>query len=327
MAIDTKKWTVNAYGNINLDPTKLNESIEKGNEFLATSVAELLKKHIVGDLGTHRVVISVPTTRTFNRSITLPSLRRKDLKAAIQLEAEQYIPIPVSELYIDYNVIETTKEGAQMLLCAVPKVIVDNCVLACQGAGLEVVMVEPGINAIARLIKHAEEGNLPTLIVDIGAASTDIAVLEKDIRVTGGIAIGGNTFTLDIADKLKISLENAHQLKVLNGLSAGPKQAKITAALTPNLNKVVAEVKKIIRYYNERIGDKVKIEQVIIVGGGSNVPGIGEFFTNELLMPARVASPWQLLNFGQLQQPSRQFKPRYITAAGLASVNPKEIWK
>lgn len=327
MAIDTKKWTVHAYGNINLDPTKLNESIEKGNEFLATSVAELLKKHIVGDLGTRRVVISVPTTRTFNRSITLPSLRRKDLKAAIQLEAEQYIPIPVSELYIDYNVIETTKEGVEMLLCAVPKVIVDNCVLACQGAGLEVVMVEPGINAIARLIRDAEEGNLPTLIVDIGAASTDIAVLEKDIRVTGGIAIGGNTFTLDIADKLKISLENAHQLKVLNGLSAGPKQTKITPALTPNLNKVVAEVKKIIRYYNERIGAKIKIEQVIIVGGGSNVPGIGEFFTNELLMPARVASPWQLLNFGKLQQPSRQFKPRYITAAGLASVNPKEIWK
>jgi type IV pilus assembly protein PilM len=188
-------------------------------------------------------------------------------------------------------------------------------------------MVEPGINAIARLIKHAEEGDLPTLIVDIGAASTDIAVLQKDIRVTGGIGIGGNTFTLDIADKLKISLENAHQLKVLNGLSAGPKQAKITAALEPNLHKVAAEVKKIIRYYNERIGAKTKLEQIIIVGGGSNVPGIGEFFTNEMLMPARVASPWQLLDFGKLQQPSRQFKPRYITAAGLASVDPREIWK
>jgi hypothetical protein len=45
------------------------------------------------------------------------------------------------------------------------------------------------------------------------------------------------------------------------------------------------------------------------------------------MMPARVASPWQVLNFGSLQQPSRQFKPRYITAAGLASVHPKEIWR
>jgi len=66
---------------------------------------------------------------------------------------------------------------------------------------------------------------------------------------------------------------------------------------------------------------------MIIVGGGSNVPGIGDFFTNELVMPARVASPWQKLDFGKLPQPNKQFRPRYITVAGLASVDQKEIWK
>jgi type IV pilus assembly protein PilM len=63
------------------------------------------------------------------------------------------------------------------------------------------------------------------------------------------------------------------------------------------------------------------------VGGGSNVPGIGDYFTNELVMPARVASPWQRLDFGTLPQPTRQLRPRYITVAGLACVNPLEAWK
>lgn len=327
MAIDRKKWTVKGYGNINLDPTKLSLGLEKGDGFLAKSISSLLEKHIVGSLGSNRVVVSVPTARSFTRSVALPLLSDNDLLPAINLEAEQYIPIPISELYLDYEVIDRTKENVEVLLCGVPRKVVDNATKACQEAGLEVVMIEPGISAVARLITRAEEGQLPTVIVDIGAASTDIAILHKSIRVTGSLAIGGNTFTLDIANKLKVSLENAHQLKVLNGLSTGPKQSKITNALTPSLLRIVTELKKVIRYYVERIGSHTKLEQIIIVGGGSNVPGIGEFFTNEMIMPARVASPWQLLNFGNLQQPSRQFKPRYITAAGLASVDPKEIWK
>jgi Tfp pilus assembly PilM family ATPase len=139
--------------------------------------------------------------------------------------------------------------------------------------------------------------------------------------------IGGNTFTLDIAKKLNVALENAHQLKVLSGLSAGPRQAKISGALQPSLQRILTEIRKVIRYYNERLSDDRKIEQVLVVGGGSNVPGIGDFFTNELIMPARVASPWQRLDFGKLPQPNKQFRSRYITVAGLASVPQEKIWK
>jgi Tfp pilus assembly PilM family ATPase len=178
------------------------------------------------------------------------------------------------------------------------------------------------------VLEATEEGHLPTLIIDIGPASTDIAVLDGGaIRVTGGLGIGGNTFTLDIAKKLGVALENAHQLKVLNGLSAGPRQAKITTALQPSLQRIVSEVRKVIRYYNERLGADRKIEQVLVVGGGSNLPGIGDYFTNELVMAARVASPWQKLDFGKLAQPNKQFRPRYITVACLASIPPGSVIK
>lgn len=326
MSVDSKGFTVRAYGNCNLDPTKLNLAIEKGGMYLTNGIQELMAKHIVGPIHTNRVAISMPTARTFSRSLILPLEAQNDLLSAIELEAEQYIPVPMSELYVDYEIIDKTKDSIEVLISAIPKLIVDNCLKSCEEAGLEVVLVEPGMNAVARLLAHTESGDLPTAIVDVNAASTDIAILDKAIRVTGGIAVGGNSFTISIADKMKVTLENAHQLKVLNGLSAGPKQAKITAALEPGLKKVATELRKIMRYYTERISNDTKIEQIIVVGSGSNVPGIGEFFTNEMLMPARVASPWQALDFGSLQQPSRQFKPRYITVAGLASVDPKGIW-
>lgn len=327
MTIDSKNWTVKSYGNCNLDPAKLNDAMEKGGMYLSNGIQELLAKHIVGNIHTNRAAISMPTSRTFSRSILLPLEAQKNLIAAIELEAEQYIPVPISELYVDYRIINKTKEAIEVLISAIPKLIVDNCLAACEASGLEVIMVEPGMNAVSRLLTRTEEGSLPTVIVDINAASTDIAILDKAIRVSGGLAIGGNSFTITIADKMRLSLEDAHQLKVLNGLSSGPKQAKITAALEPDLKRIASEIRKIMRYYTERISNQTKIEQIIIVGGGSNVPGIGEFFTNEMLMPARTASPWQILDFGTLQQPSRQFKSRYATVAGLASVDPKDIWR
>jgi type IV pilus assembly protein PilM len=328
MAVDPKKWLVLGYGSVDLDPTKVQKSLEGDDPYLTDNVRSLLKEKLIGRLPSEQVVLGVPTSRTFSRMFTVPAKTEATLADAIEIEVDQYIPIPLSSLYVDYTIIERTKEQLTVIMSAVPKVLTDSCMTAAKAAGLQPIMIEPGINAVARVLETTEEGHLPTLIVDIGPAGTDIAVLDGGaIRVSGGLGIGGNTFTLDIAKRLGVPLENAHQLKVLNGLSAGPRQTKIINALRPSLQRILTETRKVIRYYNERLGENSKLEQVIIVGGGSNVPGIGDYFTNELVMPARVASPWQKLDFGQLPQPSKQFRPRYITVAGLASVNQKEVWR
>jgi type IV pilus assembly protein PilM len=328
MAIDSKKWLVLGYGSADLDPAKVQTSLESNDSYLTDNITSLLREKVIGQLPSDQAIISVPTSRTFSRTFTVPAKAEATLADAVEIEVEQYIPIPISSLYVDYGIIERAKDQLSVIMSAVPRTLVDSCLNATRAAGLQPIMVEPGINAVARVIEAAEEGHLPTLIVDIGPASTDIAVLDGGaIRISGGLGIGGNTFTLDIAKKLGVALENAHQLKVLNGLSAGPRRVKITAALQPSLQRIATEIRKVIRYYNERISDDRKLEQMIIVGGGSNIPGIGDYFTNELVMPARVASPWQKLDFGKLPQPNKQFRPRYITVAGLASVDQKEVWK
>lgn len=327
MSIDRKKMLVTGYGSIDLDPAKVQESLDSEDGYLARNIAELISKNLVGTLAGNHVVLGIPAGRTFTRTFTIPPSSEKNLKEAVELEVEQYIPIPVSALYVDYEVIERTPKQLVVLMCAVPRTIVDSCIAVAESAGLQVCMVESSVSAVARLLEKTEEGHLPTVIVDIGPASTDIAILDRSIRVAGSLSVGGNTFTLDIAKKLKIPLENAHQLKILNGLSAGSRQQKIVSALSPSLERIVAETRKVIRYYDERIAEHSKLEQILIVGGGANVPGIGEYFTNELVMPARVASPWQQLDFGKLPQPTKQFRPRYITVAGLASVSPERIWR
>lgn len=327
MSINPKKWLVTGYGSIDLDPVKVQESFDGKSDYLGENLKTLLGKNLIGSLASNHTVLGIPTGKTFSRTFSLPVENEKNIKEAVDFEVEQYIPIPINILNVDYEIIERSKENLTVLVSAVPQSLVEACLDVSTKAGLIVSMVEPGISAVARLLEATEEGHLPTVIIDIGPASTDIAILDGSIRVTGGLGIGGNTFTISIAKKMNVPLENAHQLKVLNGLNAGSRQEKITSALKPNLERITRETRKVIRYYNERLSTEPKLEQVLVVGSGSNVPGIGEYFTNELVMPARVASPWQKLDFGNLPQPAKQFRPRYITVAGLSSVNPELIWK
>lgn len=329
MSIDAKRWIVNGYGHIDLDPTKMREAFEDPDStFITDSLKSLLADKIIGSAQSERAVIAVPTARSYTRTFVLPSAAEKSLNEAVLLEAEQYIPIPVSTLYIDYQVVERSRKTIVVLMSAVSKLVIDNITKSVVNAGLFPIMVEPSINSVGRVLTATEDGTLPSVIVDIGPTSTDIAILDSgSIRVTGGITVGGNNFTLDIAKRLNISLESAHQLKVLNGLSAGPRQQKLKDALSPNLDRIVAETEKVMRYYSERINTDRKLEQLLVVGGGSNVPGIGEYFTENVMIAARVASPWQKLDFAKVQEPPKQFRPRYITVAGAASVSPGSVLK
>jgi type IV pilus assembly protein PilM len=241
MSIDPEKWRVTSYGSINTDPIKLRQSLTGSSTYLADLLNDMLQKNIVGTLPSDQVVVSIPTNVTYSRSVTLPTAAVRKLDDAIALEASQYIPVALSELNLSYEILSETEENIDILMSAAPKRIIDTVTEACNSVGLTVLAVQPSINAVARLITLTEQGHLPTVIVDIGAADTDLAILNERIRANASIQIGGNTLTYAIADKLKVSLESAHQMKVLHGLSHGSKQEKIREALEEPLSQIISE--------------------------------------------------------------------------------------
>ena len=328
MSLDTKRGEVVCFGSVDIDPERMQAAIKDGDSaFIVDTLTDLLRNKVIGTFGSKKVVVSIPASQVFTRTLALPLKAERALKSAVELEAEQYIPVPVSSLIIDYQVIGRTDTELSVLMCAAPRKVVTMVTEATERLGLEAVAIEPSMMAVGRLLTATENAGLPSIIVDIGAVVTDIAAVDNNsIRVTGSAPIGGNIFTLNIAKSLNTSLEQAHQMKVLYGLSYSTRQKKLTKALAPDLDTILSEVKKLIRYYNDRLGGE-KLEQLLIVGSGANIPGIGEYFTNTLMMAARVADPWQKINFGHLSPPARQVKPRYITVAGAASVTQEELWK
>lgn len=313
-----------AYSSLKLDSAKAKTSLENQDGYLEEQLRTLLTKNLVGKFDANYIFVTIPTINTFSRTLQLPIKIKNDLANAIDLEVEQYIPVPRAALGISYEIINQDAENLNVSLSAAPTVILDRVIQIARSVDLEPILIEPSMNSIARLIINTEKGNLNTLIIDMEVSYTDIAILDKVVRVSSSIETGARHFTQAISTHLDVPPEKAQQLKVLSGFSKGNLQDKLTEALRPPMDNILTEVNKIVRYNTDRLGGQ-SIEQVIVVGNGSNIAGLSDFLTNELRLPVRIANPWQDFNFGKLPRPNRVAISRYLTVAGVAWLDPKEV--
>lgn len=322
-----KKHHVAGYGTTHFDQSAFKNGEIIDPEKIAAATQDLLEKQLIGSITTRRVVVSVPASKTFNRTVQFPKIDKKDdLEQAIRLEAEQYIPVPLDELYIDHSVVSQSEKGTEVLVTAAPKKTINSYITIMHLLGLEPIAVETTIAASGRLFQQTEQDNLPSILIDFGSLSSDVTIYDKTIVVTGTISGGGDNFSDLIRRKLKVTQTEADIIKTKYGLGVSKKQQEINEALAPVLNDLVREIKRMIRYYTERKNSKQNIEQIVTLGGGSNMPGLSEYLTNALRMPVRMCNRWDSLPFGNLQPPSQVEKSTYITVAGLALMNPKEVF-
>lgn len=320
------KHVVVGYGVASFDHKAIDNGVIVDHEHIAKVVHDLFKKTLIGEITTRRVAFSVPAARTFSRILTLPKLAQKDMSEAVQLEAEQYIPVPLDDLYIDYTVTRKNDKNTDVLAVAVPKKIVDSYLALTDILNLDVVVMETTTGATGRLFQHTDAHNVPTVLVDFGSVSSDITIFDETIMVTGTVPEGGDNITNLIAQQLSVTKEEAHLIKVKYGLGVSKKQHEIAQALTPLLDKLVKEIKRMVRYYEERSEGHRKVQQVVTFGGGANVPGLSEYLIDKLRIPVRACDPWEHIDFKHLKPPGNIERSMYITVAGLALINPREIF-
>jgi type IV pilus assembly protein PilM len=314
------------YGTVSFDKAAIDNGVVVQPEIIAKATTELFKQHLIGDITTNRVAMTIPAYRTFTRSIQLPQLKPKELQDAVLLEAEQYIPLPLDELYLDYQQIRQVKDRTEVLAVAVPKNIVDSYVELASILGLEAVLIETTMGASARLFSQDKQSDVPTVIIDFGSLSSDISVYDKGILAASTVPGGGQVFTNSIQEKLKVTPEEAQLIKTKYGLGLSKRQDEIKVALEPTLAQIVKEIRRMIRYYDEHYGSERPIKQLVTLGGGANMPGLSEYLTNALRLAVRSCDPWQYLPYKGLQPPSNADKPMFATAAGLSLVPPKEVF-
>lgn len=331
MQINTtpKGAVVSGYGTATFDPSAIKKGVIVEPLAIIKASHELIEHNMVGKLTTRHAAVSLPNAHSFSRVLTLPKMNTMDLASAVQLEVDQSIPMPLDELYFDYSIVrELDNNEIEVQVVACPKDIIDSYITVFDALGLEVALIESNISAVTRIVVHAEAHEVPTLIVDIGSTACDLSIYDGSaIRATGTVDCSGERITQHIADSLGVSLQQAHGIKTRYGLELSKKQDKIVRAVEPELNKLVIEIRKVMRYFADRQSAGGAIGQIIILGGGANLPGLSTYITDKTRVPTRLCAPWNNISFGRLQPPHELETTLYTTASGLSMVQPEELVK
>ncbi len=313
------------FGSIQTDTKDMKDGVILNPDSIARSIQELLSSKMQGKLSTSRVALSIPAAKTFSRAVKLPKLEKKDIADAVRLEAEQYIPIPIEALYLDYATLHEDENETELFAVAASRQLIDSYMSVAHILNLEPVAIETTIDAATRLFIATDTTNVPAVLVDFGASSADITIVDRGVIATGTVGGGGDNFTNRISKQLGVSQQEAHVIKTMYGLNYSKKQSEISDALNPLLDQLFQEIKRMIRYNEERYGSRHKINQIVLMGAGATLPGLSERMTDVLRLPVRTSDPWKSFKFDESTSIPSTESQSYVTAAGLALITPSEL--
>lgn len=253
------------------------------------------------------VVVSLPEKKSFLQVIQLPKMSEEELKLAVPLQAENYIPMPIDDVYLDFQAIAPVKDYlnyVEVLIVATPKKIVDSYVLCLKKAGLVPLALESESGAIARALIEKETSSSPIFLIDFGRNNTNFAVFSgNSIRFTSSIPISSESLTQAISESFKIDFHDAEKLKIEYGLKDGKtniKAARVAKVISPILSDLSSQIKKYLNFYKEHSSFEYllpggKTEKILLCGGGSELKDLPEFLSEKLDIPVEIGDP--LINF------------------------------
>lgn len=264
-----------------------------------------------------KVYFSIPDFSTFFTTFQLPSMTEEEVPSAVQYEARQYIPLPLSEVTLDWQIIgkkmSNQKSGDfNILLVAVPNEVIQQYQGIASAAKLELLALEAEVFSFSRAV--AGEG-VYTLI-DLGARSTTINIIDQGIlRISHSFDTAGNDFTNLISKSLNMDYNAAEDLKRKDGLLTEAGNAK--NAILPMVDLVINEVKKIFQNFYRT--DNKEPQKIVLAGGSALLPGLSGYFSKELGKPTEIANPFANLYCPPiLEQTLKEMGPSYVIAVGAA---------
>ena len=269
-----------------------------------------------------KVVAALPESQVFTRVITVPKMSGKELETAMQWESEQYLPIPLEDVSLDYRVIGSSGmvDKIDILLVAAPLTLTKKYLKIIGDAGLEVIGLETEALAAARSLVGLKPSSPTTLIVSIGAGTTDISIVSSGfIRFTRSISTGGEALARAVSQELGFEIGRAREYMRSYGLEESQLEGKVMKAIKPIFDVVVSEVKRSIAYYTAHRKDDL-IKRVIVSGGVASLPGVLVYLAAALNLEVQLADPWGGLlipeKFGR--EELEDVGPRFAVAVGLA---------
>jgi len=277
---------------------------------VAAAIKELIGK---GRFTVKRTAIGIANQKVVVRQIDMPHMPEEELQGALQFQAQEYIPIPIEDAILDFQILEETANDAgeqiqKVLLVAAQRGMVNDFVSVAQQAGLDPAVVD--LSPFADMRALGTPGTLlgsrdGEAIIDIGSGITNIVVHEQGKpRFVRILPLGGNDITDALVTAMNVDAAEADSVKGRIGLSpeSGPVPAEGAAkVIEQRASSFIDEVRGSIDYYLTQPG-AARITTVILTGGGSKLPGLHERLSVALHLPVEEGQPFNHLKLGKISQ-------------------------
>ncbi len=310
------------YGAIALGPYGGLE-IGRATALSAEKITEALKDVIrEANVTTRDAGISIPYSSSLVSVLKLPAAAEGKLDQAVPLEARKYIPVPISEVLLDWSVVGGKNESPdgkiEVLLVAIHNETIEKYRRIAADAVLNAAFFE--IEVFSAVRACLDRGLAPIAVVDMGAATTKFYVVERGIiRESHIINRGAQDLTLAAARALNIPVAQAEERKRRNGIiSAHPgADGDLAKTLEASLGPLMTELSRTISSFETRMNQA--LSALVLTGGGATLRGMQAYAQGKLQTEVRLADP-----FGKTESPAfleailKEAGPEFSVAVGLA---------
>ena len=313
---------LDTYGEIPLGPyndASVGQAVHLGEEKLLEAIQSLFKEAKVTARNT---VVAIDPASTYVSLIKVPKVEDDKLRTMIPIEARKYIPIPLTEVQMDWwhiptiISIESHEEVINIVLAAVNNDILgmyDRLVRK-----LELTNVEYEIHGYSLVRSSAPHSHKMVLYLDIGAQNTTLSVVFQGIVLDMHvISHGSQESTMQLSKALSVSIDTAEETKRTFGYDGDFSNPYIKDIMQLSSYPLFGEVARLSLMYERKYNQH--IEGIILTGGGSRVSGVLDVFSQTVHITGRIATPFERVQVPEfLSGMVERIGPTYAIALGCA---------
>jgi type IV pilus assembly protein PilM len=253
--------------------------------------------------------VCAPGFHVFSKFVKLPPVDTSKVTQIIQYEAQQNVPFPLQEVVWDYQIMGTSASGElEVLLVAIKSDVVEGLFRTAESGGLRLQLVDVSPAALCNAFRFNygdQEGC--TMLLDIGAKTSNLLFFEKGKVYARGINIGANSITTDFIAEAKMPYAKAEELKINEGfVSLGgayeepdnPHQAAISKIARQVMTRLHMQVNQTIQFYRTQQGGSAP-QRLFLAGGGSIMAYTREFYAEKLNIPVEYFNPFRNVQIAQ----------------------------
>jgi type IV pilus assembly protein PilM len=248
-----------------------------------------------------KVNYSISAQSVFTRFVKLPTVSEEKVDQIITFEAQQNVPFPIEEVVWDYQLVGGDDESKiEVVLVAIKSDLLNEANSAVEEGGLQTNLVDVAPMALFNAFRYNYSDLTGcSLLIDVGARTTNLIFVEPKRVFSRSIPIGGATITAAASKELRIPFPAAEERKKREGfVSLGgayeepsdPDVARLSKIIRNTMTRLHAEINRSISFYRAQQNGSQPV-RAFLCGGCVGLPYMREFFAEKLQMPIEFLNP------------------------------------